>query len=41
MWVEFILNVGRGYQYAPGPFEAWLSFIWDGCLVAYDPDGYK
>lgn len=40
--VEFILNVGRGYQYAPGPFEKHgYPFIWDGCLVAYDPDGYK
>ena len=40
--VEFILNVGRGYQYAPGPFEKHAyPFIWDGCLVAYDPDGYK
>ena len=40
--VEFILNVGRGYQYAPGSFEKHgYPFIWDGCLVAYDPDGYK
>ena len=33
--VEFILNVGRGYQYASGPFEKHgYPFIWDGCLVA-------
>ena len=38
--VEFILNVGRGYQYAPGPFEehgyplsgmvaSWLMILMD------------
>ncbi|MCK3942184.1 hypothetical protein HCC47_04855 [Streptococcus suis] len=39
---EFVLNVGRGYQYAIGPFEkASYPYSWNGCVVAFDPDGYK
>lgn len=40
--VEFILDIGRGYQYAMAPFEKEnYPYIWDGGLVALDPDGYK
>lgn len=42
--VEFILQVGRAYQYASGPFEKY-SYPYDrdefSCVVAYDPDGNK
>lgn len=40
--VEFVLDIGRGYQYAMAPFEKEnYPYQWDGGLVALDPDGYK
>lgn len=42
--VEFILQIGRAYQYASEPFET-HHYPYDrdefSCVVAYDPDGNK